>query len=79
MYDVCKTDAYISNPSAKNYTHKFHWEKERKKEKKNAEKDENKMLEKLKTRVGCYSQFSYYAHNTIDKYMRGYVVYPNMP
>lgn len=49
------------------------------KRKEKTEKDENKMLEKLKTSVVCYSQFSYYAHNTIDKYMRGYVVYPNMP
>lgn len=51
----------------------------KKRKEKRREKDENKMLEKLKTSVGCYSQFSYYAHNTIDKYMRGYVVYPNMP
>lgn len=77
MYDVCKTGAYISNPSAKTVHTNFIGKKTKKEEK--IEKDENKMLEKLKTRVGCYSQFSYYAHNTIDKYMRGYVVYPNMP
>lgn len=78
MYDIWKTDAYISKPSAKTVHTNFIGKKNEKRKEK-TEKDENKMLEKLKTSVVCYSQFSYYAHNTIDKYMRGYVVYPNMP